>query len=168
MQALWDSLVQLVGALVNVVVSAGGLILPWTALIAWIGFWLFAVNWVKLRSVLLSGGWTGLALIGFVWILVWGVVAPPADGTHFLLGLSVSNFVGKTVYVTTLICIMLLCGAVQLSGLVDGCVDFSRFEVAFEEHGHGDHGHDSHGHDNHGHDSHGHAPVHATAEQAHH
>jgi hypothetical protein len=35
---------------------------------------------------------------------------------HYLLGLRVSNFVGKTVYVTGLICIMFLCGSVQLGG----------------------------------------------------
>lgn len=35
---------------------------------------------------------------------------------HSLLGLRVSNFVGKFMYVTALICIMFLCGAVQLGG----------------------------------------------------
>ena len=35
---------------------------------------------------------------------------------HYLLGLRVSNLVGKTVYVTGLICIMFLCGSVQLGG----------------------------------------------------
>ena len=49
------------------------------------------------------------------------VMIPEADvrevtGYHRLLGLRVSNFVGKTVYVTALICIMFLCGSVQLGG----------------------------------------------------
>lgn len=118
MQALVNSVVQLFEALINLLGSLGLLIQPWLPLIAWIAFWLFAVNWVRLRRVLLDGGWIGLLLIGVVWVLIWGTVAPPesADGRHFLLGLSVGNFVGKTAYVTTLICIMLLCGSVQLSG----------------------------------------------------
>lgn len=162
MQALWDALVQLFDALLALVVSLGSLIVPWLPLLAWIAFWLFAVNWVKLRQILLRGGWVGLVLIGLMAIMVWGVVAPPVGDSHYLFGLRVSNFVGKTIYVTTLACIMLLCGAVQLSGLFAGCCDFTHFESpADDDHGHGDHGHGDHGHDAHG-------DHHAPAAVAHH
>ncbi len=111
-------------------------------LLAWLAFWLFAVNWVKLRAVLLSGGWIGLALFGLVAILAWGLIAPPADGHHYFFGLTLSNFVMKTVYVTGLISIMLLCGSVQLSG---ACGSWACFPEPKEEDDHDGHGHDEHG-----------------------
>lgn len=115
MNELLQSLIQLVIAVWDVLVSAVSVFVPWLGLIFWIAFWLYAVDWVALRRVLLEGGWIGLLLIGFVMVLVWWAVAPPPDGRHLILGLSLSNFVGKTVYVTILFCIMLLCGSVQLS-----------------------------------------------------
>lgn len=147
MHPLVDSLVQLVTSLGDVAVQLGTTLLPFLPVAVWIVFWMFAVNWVKLRWVLLQGGWIGLALIGVAAVLVWGTVAPPASGTHQFLGLNLGNFVGKTVLVTTLICIALLCGSVQLSG---ACGSWCRFEEPAPEPA--PHGHDSHGHD----DSHGH------------
>lgn len=139
------NVVALLGAVWQLVISVLLLILPWTPLIAWLAFWLYAVNWVKLRAVMVQGGWIGVVALGFMMILIWGVIAPPASGAHHLLGLTLSNFVGKTVYVTALLTIMLLCGSVQLSG---ACGDWATFPepVADDDHGHGGHGHDSHGH----------------------
>ncbi|MFV0445488.1 MAG: hypothetical protein ACK5Q5_18060 [Planctomycetaceae bacterium] len=135
---------------------------PWTPLIAWVVFWTLAVNWVKLREVLLQGGWIGVLLLGLVAVLVWGVIAPPEGGVHSLLGLHVSNFVGKTVYVTTLIVIMLLCGSTQLSGSCDRWLNLDIPNLG-GDHGHDDHhdaGHHSNGHHDAGHhgahDDHGH------------
>ncbi len=120
---------EILDALINLVQSIGLLvwtlittIVPWTPLIAWVAFWTLAVDWVKLRGILLQGGWIGLVLLGVVAVLVWGVIAPPESGVHSLLGLEVSNFVGKTVYVTGMIVIMMLCGSVQLSGCCDRLV----------------------------------------------
>ena len=120
LRSLLDSLLNLFYSLVDIVVALGELILPWSALILFIAYWLLCVNWVSLRSILLRGGWVGLVLIGLVMVLVWGSIAPPMTdtGTHNILGLQLSNFVGKTVYVTMLFCIILLCGSVQLSGSV--------------------------------------------------
>lgn len=163
MLELLTSLQALLIAGWNVVTTLLGLLLPWTALIAWVAYWLFAVNWVKLREVIAQGGWIGVVLIGLMMVLVWGVVAPPDDGFHRLFGLTVSNFTGKTVYVTALLTIMFLCGSVQLSG---ACGSLAHFPEPVEDdshgghddHGHGGHGHDDHGHggENHGHDGHGH------------
>lgn len=132
---LLDSFKQLFFSLVNIVGDLAALIVPWAPLIAWVAFWLLAVNWVKLRGIFLRGGWIGFVLLAFVMILVWGAVAPPVSGSHNLLGLKLSNYVGKTVYVTFLFCIILICGSVQLSGAVSPVFP----EDEPEPHGHGHH-----------------------------
>lgn len=125
MEALFDQLVQLFVTLWSLLVVIGTLVVPWIPLAAWIVFWMFCVNWEKLWPVLARGGLVGVLLIGVVMVFVWGTIAPPAQGYHSLLGLTLSNFVGKTVYVTALLCIMLLCGALQLAGC---CADYCRFK----------------------------------------
>jgi len=135
MQQLIESLLLFLWSGLNVVVTLGELFIPWIPLVVWICFWMFAVNWVKLREVLLQGAGIGVFLIGLMMIMVWGVVAPPVDGYHEILGLELSNFVGKAVYVTALFCIMFLSGAVQLSGSCGNCCQFDEDEPA-EEHAH--------------------------------
>lgn len=116
---VWTSLQDLFLALGNLIVSLLQTVAPWTPLLAWIAFWLFAVNWVKLRSVMTAGGWIGVVLIGLVWVATWGTISPAEE--HHLLGLTVSNYVGKTVFVTVLLCIMFLCGSLQLAGFLPAC-----------------------------------------------
>ncbi len=123
------SFVDLLDALLTFLVSICAIVWPKVPLLAWIAFWMLAVNWISLRKILLQGGWIGLALLGFSAILIWGTVAPPAGGQHYIFGLTVDNFTGKTVYVTSLICIMLLSGAVQLSGC---CNQFLKFPEEIE------------------------------------
>ncbi|MBX3437167.1 MAG: hypothetical protein KF861_06735 [Planctomycetaceae bacterium] len=122
---LFDALWALLGALYDVVVALVAVVVPWTPLIAWVAFWSLAVNWVNLRRVLLSGGWVGVLLIMLMAVLGWGSIAPPESGRHVMLGLTLSNFVGKTVYVTALAVIALLCGSMQLSGLCGSLVCFN-------------------------------------------
>lgn len=116
---LFESLLQFFWAGVDVLRSIAQLFEPnlglWVGLIGWIVFCTGALNWVKLRKIILAGGWTGLLLIALMTILIWGSIDPPTDGAHYILGAPLSNFVGKMVYVTGLICIMLLCGSVQLA-----------------------------------------------------
>ena len=69
MENLLNRLLELIIAVWNVVESLFHLILPWTPLVAWVAFWLLAVNWVKFRAVLLKGGWTGLAFIGLIAVI---------------------------------------------------------------------------------------------------
>ena len=138
MSELLISLSDLIVAAWSLLRAVSGLLLPWFPLALWIGFWLCAVNWNKLFEVLFSkGGILGLALIAAVWVLIWGVVAPPASGAHFIFGLTVSNFIGKFVYVTGLICLAWLCGSVQLSGC---CNKWCEVTMP-DPHAHGDHGH---------------------------
>lgn len=145
---LLQAILNLLTALLEVLVATGELIVPWLPLIAWTVFWALAVNWEKLSAVIRSGACLGLAMIALVAVLVWGCVSPPLDGHHYLLGLSVSNFVGKLVYVVGLIVIMFAAGSAQLSGMFDGFVCYAGDEESADEHGHDDHSHDaSHGDD---------------------
>ena len=172
MEALVDlffSLIDVLRSLLNVVVSLVRVVVPWLPLLAWIGFWTFAVNWAKAFPILRRGGLIGVFLMMFVSVLVWGSVAPPVGGEHFMFGLSVSNYVGKFIYVTMLTCIALLCGSAQLSGAFGKLCEFPEEPEddhhghgghgghGHDDHGHGNHGHDAQGQDSHGHDAHGHA-----------
>ena len=125
-----NSLLELIIATYNFIVSFVAMILPYGALVAWVAVWLLGVNWVKFRKVLSEGGVVGLGLIALVMILVWGLIAPPEGGAHDLGLVTVSNFVGKTVFVSSLFVIMFLCGAVQLSGACGNCVCFKEDEPA--------------------------------------
>jgi hypothetical protein len=145
MDALVNSVLQLLQAVQEVVWSLGSIVGPWLPLIAWLAFWTFAVNWVKLRDILNSGAWVGLLLVGFVTVLVWGSIAPPPQGSYDLFGLTISNFVGKTVYVTGLFCLMLLAGALQLSGFGGDCCRFADEPAPADEQGHGHAEGDGHG-----------------------
>ncbi len=147
MTELFGSLSDLIFAAWSLLRAVTALLLPWLPLAAWIGVWLFAVNWTKLRENLIEKGeLLGLFLIGFVWVMIWSVVAPPADGSHHIFGLTLSNFVGKLVYVTALFVLMFLCGSIQLSGC---CNQWCVVEMP-DPHAHGG---DGHGHDDHA-DSH--------------
>jgi hypothetical protein len=159
MDALFDlfiSLVDVVWSLLKVLVNLARVILPWLPLLTWIGFWTFAVNWTKAFPILRRGGMAGVILLMFVAVLVWGAVAPPVDGKHVMLGLSVSNYAGKFIYVTMLTCIALLCGSAQLSGAFGRLCEFAD-EPTEDDHGHG-HG-NGHGHDDDGHGSHDHGHI---------
>lgn len=142
MDALLQALLQLFTSLWTLLGALLAIVIPWTPLLAWVVFWLLAVNWVKLRETLAKGGWIGVTLIGAIAILVWGNIAP-GTGTFDFFGLKVSNFVEKTVYVSGLACIMFLAGALQLSGFCSSCCQFE--EPVLEEAHHGGHGHDDHG-----------------------
>src|SRR5262245_15961448 len=111
----FKELLQTAGSLWELFTALLAVLVPWTPLAAWIAFWLLAVNWIRLRQVLARGGWIGLVLIGAVAVLVWGYVSP-GSGAFDFFGLRVSNFVEKTIYVSGLVCLMFLCGALQLAG----------------------------------------------------
>jgi len=134
-QSLW----QVIEAFAGLLLSILALLAPWTPLLLWIAFWLYAVNWRKLYPLLMQGGLIGVLLIAFLAILVWSSIAvPTGDGMHHVYGLKVSNLVGKTVYVSSLLVIAFLCGTVQLSGT---CGRLCRFEDAAPAVVHREHAH---------------------------
>ena len=139
MNSLIDALAQFGKPTQDLISALVSILLPWTPLAAWIVFWTFGVNWVKLRESLAKGGWVGLVLIGAVTVLLWGTIAP-ASGAFDFFGLKVSPFVEKTVYVSGLYCIMFLAGALQLSGCCASCCQFSEPIQIAETHGNDAHG----------------------------
>jgi len=144
--SLLQALLNLLTAILEVLVAAGGIVLPWLPLIAWAVFWALAVNWERLAAVIRSGAVIGIAMIALVAVLVWGCVAPPIDGYHYFeffgVRLPVSNFTGKLVYVTGLVVIMFAAGSAQLSGMFDGLVSFAGDDEPADDRGGDDHGHD--------------------------
>jgi hypothetical protein len=152
MELLLEAMTRFGSSLWDLLLAALAVLVPWTPLAAWIVFWLFAVNWVKLRETLAKGGWVGLVLIGAIMVLVWGNIAPGSGGFDFF-GLHVSNFVEKTVYVSGMFVMMFLAGALQLSGFCAGCCKFDEPVAIAQTHGH-DAGHDTGHGDSHGHGAH--------------
>ena len=62
-EALWQILIglqQIVMAVGSVVFTA-----PVLPVLCWAGFWLFAVDWTRLRRIMFKGGWLGVLLVGF-------------------------------------------------------------------------------------------------------
>lgn len=136
LQSLW----AVVTAVAQLVVELIQFATPWIPLLAWIAFWLCAVNWRKLYPIIFEqGGWTGVVLTWFMAILVWSVIWIPEGGTHNLYGLQVQNMTGKMVYVTSLFVIAFLCGTVQMSGTCGSLCKFDEPETVTPDVGHTHH-----------------------------
>ncbi len=144
LQTLFNSISELGHSLVDLFAALFSVLAPWTPLAAWVVYWMFAVNWSKLRETIAKGGWVAFVLIGTVMVLIWGTVSPGA-GTFDFFGLHVSNFVEKTVYVSGLFIIMFLAGAAQLSGCCGAWMPFDEPILIADAPAHGHVAGDSHG-----------------------
>lgn len=82
------------------------------ALVLWIVWWLFLVDWAATRDSLKQGGWVGLILLGLLTVLVWGCLSP-ADREY--LPIPLPNFLEEFTVVFGLYVVMLGCGALQLA-----------------------------------------------------
>ena len=91
---------------------------PVLPILLWSLFWLFAVDWTRLRQIILKGGWLGVVLVGVVMVIIWQQVVPEAE---VVLGLKVNGYIEKMVYVTALFTVMFVCGAIQLTGCCARC-----------------------------------------------
>lgn len=69
---------QLVLVLVQLLIQLLALGLHYSLLIAWLAWWLGAVNWTKLWPVLAQGAWAPVVLIMIVSAFVWSQIAPSA------------------------------------------------------------------------------------------
>ena len=121
-----ESILRGVGHIVRSV-GAVVFIAPVLPLLCWAAFWLFAVDWTRMRQIMLKGGWLGVVLIGAVMVIVWQQISPT---TQAVLGLTeLSGYVEKLVYVTALVSVMFVCGAVQLTGCCSRCTPATVTEI---------------------------------------
>ena len=108
---IWDSLWNLgvdLGALVAGVLA---LAMRWSLVIAWVVFWLWAVNWKKLWPVLAHGAWVPFVLLMVIAAIAWSRL-DPTDCT--CLGfVTVPNFWWHLGGVSLLMALTFLCGWVQ-------------------------------------------------------
>lgn len=82
------------------------------ALVLWVVWWLFLVDWNVAGKTLKGGGWVGLMLLGLLAVLIWGSLSP-AD--REVLPMPLPNFVEEFTIVFGLYVVMLGCGALQMA-----------------------------------------------------
>jgi hypothetical protein len=133
---LWQTLVQLGEVLLKL---AGELIqvgLAWSLVIAWVAWWLWAVNWRRAGPVLAQGAWAPLVLLMLTAALAWSQMSP---SDYHLWFLTVPNFWWQLGAVT------LLVGLTLFAGWLQGVMAWEPAEVSLEPPAPaGHHGHDAH------------------------
>jgi hypothetical protein len=108
---LWNVIWQLVLALWGLAYYLGSLALYWLVPIAWIAWWLFAVNWNKAWPALRSGAWVVVVLVVLTVAMVWAQLEP---GTYELPGIvAIPNFWWQLASVALLTAATLFCGWLQ-------------------------------------------------------
>jgi len=108
---LGQTLLQLVDALWTLISALGAAIMHWSLLLAWLAWWLWAVNWSKLWPLLARGAWAPVVLLMIVSALVWSQIAP--SDCNCLAFVSVPNFWWQLGGVGLLGAVTLMCGWLQ-------------------------------------------------------
>jgi hypothetical protein len=108
---LLQNLVQLFVVLGTLLWGLVLLAAPWTLLIAWLAWWLWAVNWRRTWAVLAEGAWAPVLLLMVLVAHVWASLAPSRlDVFGFV---TVPNFWWQLGGVTLLAGLVLFCGWLQ-------------------------------------------------------
>lgn len=136
MLQLWEALKQLYLAIENLVrdVPASSLLI-----LAWVAWWLWAVNWKRAWPVLARGAWAPLVLLIVITALSWSMIAP--RNCSCLGFVTIANFWWQLGYV------VLIAGLAFFCGWLQEVFGIHPIEVNLEpvEHHHGhDHGHGGH------------------------
>lgn len=139
MGELLNSLLELLGALLQLGRVVLHLLLVWSLVIAWAAWWLRGVNWVRAWPVLAQGAWVPVLLLIVLAALVWSQIAPAPLELGFM---SLPNFWWQ------LGAAALLAVATLLLGWLQGVMGWAPPEIAIYPEG-GEHGHDHHGHEPH-------------------
>lgn len=107
----WETFVQLLQDLAALAGQLALLALRWSLLIAWVAWWLWAVNWRKAWAVLAEGAWVPAVLLVILVAMVWSQLAPSDyEGLGFM---RVSNFWWQLVAVGFWTGVALFCGWLQ-------------------------------------------------------
>jgi hypothetical protein len=110
------------------------------AVLLWMAFWLFAVNWKKLWTELAAGAWLPVVLLGLMAATVWSRIAPgPCSRLGFV---TLPNMLWQLGAVAGLI------GLALFSGWLQGQWGYLPHEMSVEPPpaGHGHHHGHGHGH----------------------
>jgi hypothetical protein len=128
----WQTIVQIVQDLGKLLVALLQVGLQWSLLIAWVAWWLWAVNWRRVWPVLAEGGWAPLTLLMILAALVWSQIAP----RDLNLGIiTLHNFWWQ------LCAVALLAGLTFFCGWLQGVFGWESQEISTEPPAHA-HGHD--------------------------
>ncbi len=130
---VFDVLWTLVLTLGELIVKLLVLLLQSSLLIAWVAWWLCAVNWSKLWPVLARGAWLPALLLLLVSALVWSRIAP--SDCACLGFMTVPNFWWQLGAVGLLAAVTLFCGWLQ------GVFHWTPAEISLEPPPGADHGH---------------------------
>jgi hypothetical protein len=95
----------------TLIVQFLGLALQWGVLLAWLAWWLLAVNWKKVWPVLAQGAWAPLVLLVFLTAMVWSRLDPVP--CRCLDVMTIANFWWQLFGVTLVVGLTFLCGWVQ-------------------------------------------------------
>jgi hypothetical protein len=132
---LFDTLWQLVLNLRDLVVELAILLLRWSPLIAWVAWWLCAVNWRRAWKALAEGAWAPLLLLIVMVSLVWSRL-DPTDCSCLVL-FTVPNFWWHLGGVGLLVAIAFFCGWLQgVFGWTPEEIDLDPPAVTAHAHGH--------------------------------
>jgi hypothetical protein len=111
MSELFQSLSTFLSAAGDLLAAILMLVRPWLPLGLWAVFWLFAIDWMRLRRILVpQGGMVAVLLIAVFSAWISTLIAPVATKSLLL------PVVERIALLSTWIVVMMGCGAVQLLG----------------------------------------------------
>ena len=102
----WQSLVQIVTNLLFLLRDLIDFLVRWWAVLLWLAWALWAVNWRKTWPVLARGGWAPLVLSVVLIALAWSQIVPSED-------LALPNFWWQLGVVSLVAALTLFCGWLQ-------------------------------------------------------
>jgi hypothetical protein len=109
---LLQTLVQLLTVLGTLLWELILLLAPWSLLIAWVAWWLGAVNWRRTWNILAEGAWAPVVLLVLLAARVWASLAP-AEVKLFGLA-TLPNYWWQLADIGLLAALTLFCGWLQL------------------------------------------------------
>jgi hypothetical protein len=112
MPELLQTLVQLVIVLGQFMWELVTLLAPWALLIAWLAWWLWAVNWRRAWAVLAEGAWAPVVLLMILTARVWASLDP--GECSFAGIMTLPSFWCKLSGVGLLLAVTLFCGWLQI------------------------------------------------------
>jgi hypothetical protein len=110
---LLNSLVQVMVALGELLWEVVSLLAPWSLLIAWIAWWLWAVNWKRAWAALADGAWAPVVLLMILVARVWASL--DASEVNLFYIMTVPSFWWQLGAVGLVVGLTLFCGWLQIA-----------------------------------------------------